>query len=81
MSKDDDFQLDVIDRLARLETKIDAFNGTQKKSCDKIEELEKRVNNSDTQLSTIKKCFIAVGAIIGVISTCLGIVMAVMGMI
>jgi len=76
-----EFELEVVQRLARIETKMDVQNGTVKKNCEDITNLEKSADKLSTQFSTVKKVLIVIGSGIGVLSTIVGIVLAFMRVI
>lgn len=52
---DREFQLEVIERLTRIETKQDSTNGIVKKNCEDIGTLQKKDIVRDTQWSLLKK--------------------------
>jgi len=76
-----DFELEVVQRLTRIETKMDIQNGIVKKNCEDITNLDKSANKLSTQFSTVKKVLIVIGSGIGVLSTIVGIVLAFMRVI
>jgi len=76
-----EFELEVVQRLARIETKMDIQNGIVKKNCEDITNLENSANKLSTQFSTVKKVLIVIGSGIGVLSTIVGIVLAFMRVI
>jgi hypothetical protein len=76
-----EFELEVVQRLTRIETKMDIQNGIVKKNCEDITNLEKSADKLGTQFSTVKKVLIVIGSGIGVLSTIVGIVLAFMRVI
>jgi hypothetical protein len=70
--KEQDFQLDVIDRLARIETKMDAQNGVVKQAVIDIRNLKEKATMHDAQWKLLKK----IGA--GII-TCLSVFIGLLG--
>jgi len=76
-----EFELEVVQRLTRIETKMDIQNGIVKKNCEDITNLEKSSDKLSVQFSTVKKVLIVIGSGIGVLSTIVGIVLAFMRVI
>jgi len=69
-----EFELEVVQRLTRIETKMDIQNGIVKKNCEDIDILKDANLENITERKTIKKMLVAIGSAIGVISTVLGII-------
>ena len=63
------FKLEVVNRLARIETKLDSQIEIVKKACTDIVVLQKKTDASETQYNTIKKmCVGTVGSITAILS-------------
>jgi hypothetical protein len=75
-----EFELEVIERLTRLETKVDYANGTVKTLCTDVSVLKEENLISEVQWKTIKRGFATIGGVLGVISVVLGIVVIIMRM-
>lgn len=76
MDRDEEFQLDVVQRLARIETKMDTQNGIVKKNCEDIVVLQKKSITHDAQWSLIKKLSAVIASAIGIAATVLPILIS-----
>jgi flagellar motor component MotA len=68
-----DFQMDVIDRLARMETKIDTMNGSLKQHTKDIDNLKDANLVAITERKTLKKIITVFGGSLGILATVIGI--------
>jgi hypothetical protein len=72
---DEEFKIEVIERLARIETKQDITNGTVKKNCTDIDGLKVQDIKREAQWSLMKKLSACVVTSIGVVITILTIIL------
>lgn len=71
-----EFELEVVERLARLEIKIDSANGTVKKVCADVEVLKKESIIQKAQWDLMKKLSALTVGLIGVVATVVPILVA-----
>ena len=65
----EEFQLEVVQRLTRIETKMDVQNGTVKQNSKDIQILNDKSKVHDAQWSLMKKLSAVGIGIIGIVST------------